>query len=405
MTRSLSSAGGTGFIAVATLTKLMMNVARRMVYPFAPEFARGLDVDLTAITSAIALNQATAVLGPMGAGFADRYGYKLLMLLAVALLTVGCFSAGLLPMYSVLMISLFLAGFAKCLFDPSLQAFIGSALPYQYRGRLIGITEMAWAGATLTGIPLAGVIIEKYSWQTPFWILGILSLACFFLILKLMPRTPAAQRQRAAAGRRNMVANWRTILKDPRVRGYLGFSFFMSLASDNLFVIYGAWLETTYSLSLAAIGFGTILIGLSELLAEGCTALFSDRIGLKRSVILGTALTAAAFFSLPMADRGLPFALAALFWVFFSFEFTFVTSMGLGTELMPELRASTMAAFYAIAGIGRVVGAFAGGFIWSSFGIPGISLASGTCAALGLGAIFLGFHAAGRPIDIPDKTP
>ena len=391
---SQSTAGGSGFIAVATLTKFLMNVARRMVYPFAPEFARGLNVDLTAITAAIALNQATAVLGPVGASFADRYGYKLLMLLAVAVLTVGCFAAGVLPLYSVLMICLFLAGFAKCLFDPSLQAFIGSAVPYNQRGKFIGVTEMSWAGATLSGIPLAGIIIEKYSWQTPFWILGILSLICFFLILKLMPRTEVPVRSTPKP--KKVTAHWRTILRSPQVRGYLGFSFFMALANDNLFVIYGAWLEKSYSLSLAAIGFGTIFIGLSEVLAEGATALFSDRIGLKRVVIIGTAVTTAAYFILPMADHGLSFVLAALFWLFFCFEFTYVTSMGLGTELLPELRASTMAAFYAIAGIGRVAGAFTGGLVWTRFGIYGISLVSGICCAAALGAILLGFRASRR---------
>jgi len=48
-------------------SKLMLNTARRMVYPFAPELARGLGVPLTAVTLLIAVNQATAVLGPLGA--------------------------------------------------------------------------------------------------------------------------------------------------------------------------------------------------------------------------------------------------------------------------------------------------------------------------------------------------
>ena len=403
MTPNSGNTFGNSFIAVATVTKFLMNVARRMVYPFAPEFARGLNVDLATITSAIALNQATAVLGPIGAGFADRYGYKLIMLLAVAILTVGCFAAGFLPLYPVLMIALALAGFAKCLFDPSLQAFIGTCVPYQHRGKLIGITEMAWAGATLAGIPITGVIIEKYSWQTPFWILGILSLVCFFLILKLMPRTPAAIRAKNAR-KRETISNWKTIIKTPKVLGYLGFGFFMSMANDNLFVVYGAWLESAYHLSLAAIGFGTIFIGLSEVLAEGCTALFSDRIGLKRAVICGSAMTTAAYFMLPLADRGLPLVLAALFWLFFCFEFTVVTAMGLGTELLPEQRASTMAAFYAIAGIGRVAGAFSGGLIWSAFGILGISLVSGIGCALALGSILLGFYKSRPVIDIPGEN-
>jgi predicted MFS family arabinose efflux permease len=403
MTPALGNTGGASFIAVATVTKFLMNVARRMVYPFAPEFARGLNVDLSAITTGIALNQTTAVLGPIGAGFADKYGYKLLMLLAVAVLTVGCFAAGLLPFYPVLMIALGLAGFAKCLFDPSLQAFIGTSVSYQHRGKLIGIMEMAWAGATLVGIPITGIIIEKFSWQTPFWILGLFSLVCFFLILKLMPRTPASVREKRA-GKKQKTSNWKALVKSPKVLGYLGFGFFMSMANDNLFVVYGAWLESSYDLSLAAIGFGTIFIGLSEVLAEGCTALFSDRIGLKRAVVCGTAMTTAAYFMLPLADRGLPFVLAAMFWLFFSFEFTIVTSMGLGTELMPQQRASTMAAFYAIAGIGRVVGAFSGGLVWTAFGIAGISLVSGVVCAGALFSILLGFYKSRPAIDIPREN-
>ncbi len=53
-------------ILIITLAKLLMNTARRMAYPFAPAFARGLGVELATITSIIALNQATAVLGPVG---------------------------------------------------------------------------------------------------------------------------------------------------------------------------------------------------------------------------------------------------------------------------------------------------------------------------------------------------
>ena len=393
------SKGFYGFISTAIFTKLLMNVTRRMVYPFAPAFARGLDVNLAAITSVIAVNQATAVLGPVGASFADRYGYKLLMLFAIGLLTVGTFAAGLIPLFSVLMICLFLSGLAKAIFDPSLQAFIGEYVPYEHRGKVIGISEMAWAGSTLAGIPLAGIVIERFSWQTPFFIIGSISLVCFFLILKLMPEDTkvspemsAGPDQASAGPGGGILANWKIIVRNRQVRGILGFSFFMALANDNLFVVYGAWLEQSYGLSLAAIGFGTILIGVSEILGEGCTALFSDRIGLKRSVIMGTGLSAAAYLLLPAADMGLHYVLPALFMVFFCFKFTFVTSMSLSTELVPDLRASTMSAFYAIGGIGRVIGAFAGGLIWTAYGLWGISLVSGIGSIIALVIMLTGFH-------------
>ena len=65
--------------------------------------------------------------------------------------------------------------------------------------------------------------------------------------------------------------------------------------------------------------------------------------------------------------------------------------MSLNTELVPALRASTMSAFYMMGGIGRVIGAFAGGVIWKAYGLLGISLTSGIFTLLALIAIILGF--------------
>jgi len=379
-----------GFIGITTFTKLLMNITRRMIYPFAPELARGLNVDLSAITSVIAVNQATAVMGPVGASFADRYGYKLLMLFALGLLTAGTLAAGLIPLYPALVACMFLAGLAKSIFDPSLQAFIGGFVPIEQRGKVIGITELAWAGSTLMGIPAAGLIIEHFSWQTPFWIIGLLSLVCFGLILKFMPGTSVKEKVSKKSSS-SFLSNWKTIIQNRQVLGIICFSFFMSLASDNLFVIYGAWLEQSYGLTLAAIGFSTILIGISEMLGEGFTVFFSDRIGLKRSILTGGSLCACAYFLLPLLDTSLPLVLTGFFLTFFFFELTYVTAMSLTTELVPELRASTMSAFYAIGGLGRVAGAFTGGMIWSSSGITGISIISGGCTALAFFCILAGF--------------
>ncbi|WP_320045365.1 MFS transporter [uncultured Desulfobacter sp.] len=380
------------FIGVATFSKLMLNTARRMVYPFAPELARGLGVPLTAVTSLIAVNQATAVLGPLGALFADRYGNKPVLLFAVVLCFIGCLGIALFPLYGVVLAGLFLAGLAKSLFDPSLQAQIGSQVPYAQRGKFIGITETSWAGATLLTIPAAGFIMSHFSWQTPFKLVAILTFVCFFLLLKLAPgphRFHGRLSNKEKETKRLQI-NWKTLLKNKKVVGLLIFVFFMSLANDNVFVIYGVWLESACGMSLAEIGMSTVLIGMAEFLAEGGSALFSDRIGLKKSVLMGTAATAVTYMVLPFTASGIPLILSGLGALFLFFEFTLVSSMSLGTELVPEFRAATMAAFFAVAGIGRIIGAFSGGLIWSVYGIRGICLLSGFCSVLALAALMAG---------------
>ena len=372
------------FIGVATFSKLMLNTARRMVYPFAPELARGLGVPLTAITSLIAVNQATAVLGPLGALFADRVGNKPVLLLAVVLCFIGCVGIALFPVYGVVLAGLFLAGLAKSLFDPSLQAQIASQVPYAQRGRFIGITETSWAGTTLLTIPAAGFIMSHFSWQTPFKIVAILTLVCFLLLLRLAPaRQPDERTTRVRI-------DWKILLQNKKVAGLLIFVFCMSLANDNVFVIYGVWLESACGLTLAQIGMSTVLIGMAEFLAEGGSALFSDRIGLKKSVLMGTAATAVIYLVLPFTASGIALILSGLFALFLFFEFTVVSSMSLGTELVPESRAATMAAFFAVGGIGRIIGAFSGGLIWSAYGIQGICLVSGFCSLLALAALGIG---------------
>ncbi len=379
-----------GFISVTTFTKFLFNVTRRLIYPFAPEFARGLNTDLSAITSVIAVNQATSLLGPFGASFADRYGYRILMLFSLGLLTIGTFTAGLIPVYSLFVISIFITGLGKSIFDPSLQAFIGNFIPFEKRGQIIGITELAWAGSTLIGIPLSGIIIERFSWQTPFFIISGFSLICFFTILKIMPKDKKPSSP--SRSKTLMQSNWKTIIKERKVIGILSFVFLICLGNDNLFVIYGAWLEKSYSLSLTAIGFGTVFIGLSEILGEGVTVFFSDRIGLKKTIIIGVSLCAASYFLLPVLDMGLAYVIIGLFLVFFFFEFTIVTAMSLATELVPQLRASTMAAFFATAGAGRVAGVFLGGIIWSDYGLIPICLISGFCTLAALLSLIIGFH-------------
>jgi predicted MFS family arabinose efflux permease len=62
--------------------------------------------------------------------------------------------------------------------------------------------------------------------------------------------------------------------------------------------------------------------------------------------------------------------------LFLCFEFTIVSMLTLGTELMTESRATMMAGFLAMAGIGRFVGALAGGVAWTYGGLQLTALLS-----------------------------
>jgi MFS transporter, DHA1 family, inner membrane transport protein len=389
-TRDINRSGLVLKISAVTLCRLVLNTARRFAYPFAPALSRGMDVPLTAVTSIIAVNQFTAVPGMFFGPLADRLGYRLMMLAGLGMLVVGMFAGGFLPVYGVVLAALFLAGLGKSIFDPAIQAYIGQRVPFHRRGLFIGLIEFSWAGSTLVGVPLTGLLIGSVGWRAPFFGMAGVGLVGIAALKILIPKEN--EKTIAYQSPASLLNAWRRLGRERAALGALGFGFFACAANDNLFVVYGAWLEKSFDLSIVALGFGTSVIGIAELSGESLTASISDRLGLKHAVAAGMALCIICYIVLPLLDQTLFLSLGGLFLVFLTFEFTIVSALSLCTELLPGLRATMMSGFLAAAGMGRVAGALIGGPVWLAGGISMTGMVSGAMSGLALAALIWGLR-------------
>jgi len=375
-------------IIIGTLLKLLLNTGRRFIYPFAPTISRSLDVPLTAVTSIIAASQASALLGLFSGPLADRIGYRFMMRAGVGVLAIGMLICGLVPEYWPVFLGLILASFGKTLFDPAIQAFIGHTVPYEKRGRVIGIIEISWAGSTLMGIPALALIIEHSGLQTSFFIMALLGALGWIVLGKTFPPDPGRSGQDVE--KESFFSSFIQLIKSRPAAGMLAFGFWISLANDSLFVVYGAWFEQAFLVSVVTLGFSTVAIGSAELLGESITALFADQIGLKRTIVIGIGFAVCAYILLPLIGQSLPLAMIGMFCIFLTFEISMVTSFSLSTELLPETRATMMAGFYATAGIGRMIGVLLGGILWNYGGITAVCWSAAGITALGLFSLLWG---------------
>jgi DHA1 family inner membrane transport protein len=349
-----------------------------------------LGVPLAAITSLIAVNQVTGVLSPVFGPLGDRWGYRLMMLAGLTMLTGGMLAGGLLPTYSVVLLALVLAGLGKSVFDPALQAYVGERVPYQRRGLAIGMIEFAWAGSALVGLPLVGLLIEHVGWQSPFFVLGGLGLLSLVALAILIPDD--GHRQRGSDGPPSFHEAWQQLSRERAALGALGFGLLVSAANDNLFVVYGLWLESTFGLSVAVLGAATTVIGVAEFLGEGLTASVADRLELKRAIVAGLVLSALSYILLPLMGRTLSSALIGLFITFLTFEFTIVTAFSLFTEILPSARATMMSSNVAAISIGRVIGTLVGGPVWLAGGMLATGFVSAAVSGLALVVLLWGLR-------------
>jgi predicted MFS family arabinose efflux permease len=233
-------------------------------------------------------------------------------------------------------------------------------------------------------------LVDRAGWRWAFFALGISGLLGLLMVKTVIPFDRPAPNK--ARGGLDLWRSLREVLGNRAAAGLACYAFLFNVAMDNLFVIYGVWMEEAFHLSLLAVGVGTGVIGAAELAGEFLTAGMADRIGLKRAAIGGVALCILTYGVLPFAAVTVPLALGMLFVHFCIFEATIVTILSLATELLPASRATMVATYYAAAGLGRIGGALLGGPVWLAFGIVGIGMTSAAVTALALAALAWGLR-------------
>lgn len=283
-------------------------------------------------------------------------------------------------------------GLSKVLFDPAVHAYVADAVPYRHRGRAIGIVEMSWAAAWLFGVPASGFLIERVGWRAPWAALTVLGLFGLWLTHTRLAAThpsPAAYRPPGAQpSQRRLCAlfsDWRQLLRRRNVFALLLASAMLTLANEIPFIVYGAWLEDAFGLALGAVGLVSIIVGVSEATAELGATLFTDKLGKRRSVVLGLLVLAAALVALPFLSRlGVVPALAGVALMMLSFEFGIVSLLPLATEIAPDARGLMLSFNVAAMSLGRLLGSVIGGRLWEAAG-AGIlppAFAGAACAVI-----------------------
>ncbi len=335
-----------------TASRVVYNTMHRMVYPFLTVFARGLGVDLTTISYALTARSIVGIFGPFAASVADRQGRRFGMLMGAGMFILGSGIVVVWPVFPALVITLILATLGKYIFDPTLHAYIGDKVPYTRRGRTIAIIEFGWSLAFILGVPLVGFLIARSGWMAPFPLMVVLGVIVFIGLFWLVPGDGKAVNIPRPGG------NFKLVLTSLPALAGLAIGLFASGANEQINLIFGVWLENSFGLQIAALGLASSVIGIAELSAEGSVAGFVDRIGKLRATAIGLAFNTLAAIVLPLIGRTEIGAVAGLFFFYFSFEFTLVSSIPIMTEILPSARATLMAFNVAGLSLGRAIGAF-----------------------------------------------
>jgi len=364
-------------LGVLTSAKLVSNTALRWVGPFLPTLERAFGASTSTLTTVMGVAELGGLTTTATGRWLDRglqrtiFTAGLIAVVASSAIALGGSTVWFAVSFAVLVIgvaNLTVAG----------HTWISSRVPYAQRGRAIGLFETSWAFALLLGAPLIALAIDAGGWRAPYIGLCIAAVLAVILVRATIPadvRVTAATHLAESGSPTIPASAWLTLVA----------SALIAAAGLSVFIVSGTWLEDRHEVSTGGLGLVAMGFGALELLASSSSAFLADRIGKRRSVIVGLAVLIGGLALVATSGDSLPIAILGLTTFLAGFEFGFVTGLSLVTEAAPGARGRAIGFGNAIGTVARASAVLVSGRLYDAVGIGGslsLSLAAATTAGV-----------------------
>lgn len=406
--RSLSFAR---LITTNISARLLIDIGAQMFNPFLPIFAAGMGVDVVTMGRLVAL-RGTMGLFSTGIGtIADRIGYQRVMAFALLTGAIGMAVLGSSNSLLQLIIGMSLIGISLAGFVPTQQAYLSSLLPYHQLARGMGMLEYSWALTGIVGLSLMGQLIAATSWRVPFYILSVGMLIAYFVI-RAMPTSPA--QTYTPAPPTNEAAHQHATHSPTLIQRVGNFFHIESnalstysnlIATALLFfgamqimVVHGIWFADQFNFGPSELGYVALLFGCFDLVASVMVSIFTDRFGMRRSVIVGNIGALIGYLLIPWFNVAMIPAVVSLAITRCFFEFAVVANLPLLSGQSPTQRGKVMTLNSTLVLSCGTIAAFSAPMLYTNIGITGIAIISVTCTMLSLLLLFTTVRERKAPI-------
>ncbi len=336
-----------------------------IMMPLGPQFTQlfGItDAQFGLLVSAYTL--AAGASGLLAATYIDRFGRKRLLLVLYALFALATLACGLAPTYGTLMTARIAAGVFGGVLSALSQTIVGDVIPFERRGRAMGIVMTSFSVATVAGVPAGLFLAAHLNWHATF--IGIAAL-CAVLALFAAWTLPVLDDHLRASNRPSVLGGIRTVLADANHLKAFVFSGLLMFAGFTVIPYITIYMQTNAGVRADQIPYVYLCGGVVTLFTARLFGRMTDQRGKVETFRL---LAVAVIFPMVATTlvRGMPL------WVVLIVSTLFFTCMSgrmipgmaiLTSAANPQLRGTFMTLNSAVQSAAMGVAAFVGGLIIS----------------------------------------
>lgn len=178
-----------------------------IMMPLGPQLMRVFDIDARNFGILVsAYTFSAGVSGFLGSFYIDRFDRRKALLFVYTGFLLGTLACAIAPTYTILLGTRVLTGLFGGLIGALVLAIVGDAIPFDRRGRAMGIVMLAFSAASVLGVPSGLYLANLFEWHAPFYLLvatGVFVLAPAYMSV---PRLDGHMRRRLPVAKANTVA-------------------------------------------------------------------------------------------------------------------------------------------------------------------------------------------------------
>ena len=165
---------------------------------------------------------AAGLSGLLAATYIDRFGRKRMMLTLYPLFGAAALACSMAPTFAWLMLARVASGFFGGVLMALSQTIFAEVIPFERRGRAMGVVMTSFSVATVAGVPLGLFLASHFNWHAPFLAIALMVSVCAFGAVKTLPSLKGHLASHTSGDSApSLLSNLRWVLVDPNhLRAY-----------------------------------------------------------------------------------------------------------------------------------------------------------------------------------------
>src|SRR5690625_468217 len=168
-----------GILSVAAFVVILNETIMSVALPRLMDEFNITEATVQWVTTAFMLTMAVVI--PTTGWILTRFHLRNVYVVAMLIFTAGTLVAALAPTFLVLVMGRVVQAIGTAIMMPLLMTTVMNMVPFEKRGRTMGIVGMVISAAPALGPTVGGVILEQLDWRWMFW--TVLPIAVLTLII------------------------------------------------------------------------------------------------------------------------------------------------------------------------------------------------------------------------------